>query len=195
MHTNNFPHIFTEKYKKPILSKKNNQLAIAIAFLFLGMLALAFAFVPLYNIFCKVTGYGGATQRAIKISNNIGEKRIKVRFDANIEKNLDWEFVPLQNEVEVVTGENALVFYKAKNLSDQPIIGTAVYNVTPFKAGIYFNKIQCFCFQEQLLQPGQEVMMPVSFFVDPEFDQDKNMEYVDTITLSYRFYKVKNSPK
>lgn len=174
--------------------KKNTQLAIAIASVVIGMITFAYAFVPLYNIFCKVTGYGGTTQRAIKTSEVVGTKRIKVRFDANIDPKLPWEFRPMQKEVEVTVGENALVFYYAKNKSDKSIVGTAVYNVTPFKVGIYFNKIQCFCFQEQLMAPGQEVLMPVSFFIDPELENDNNARSVDTITLSYRFFKVAESP-
>lgn len=173
------------------MSKSNQSLGVAIASIVIGMVAFAYAFVPLYNIFCKITGYGGTTQKAIKVSDKIGKKKIKVRFDANIDPSLPWEFKPLQNEVEVTTGENALVFYFAKNKSDKPIIGTSVYNVAPFKAGIYFNKIQCFCFQEQLLQPGQEMMMPVSFFIDPEMDEDPDVKHLDQLTLSYKFYLVK----
>jgi len=173
------------------VSKSNKNLGFAIASIAIGMVAFAFAFVPLYNIFCKVTGYGGTVQEAIKVSDKIGKKKIKVRFDANVDKDLPWEFRPLQNEVEVTTGENALVFYYAKNKSDKPVIGTSVYNVAPFKAGIYFNKIQCFCFQEQLLAPKEEVMMPVSFFIDPELDEDIDVKHLDQITLSYKFYLVK----
>ena len=167
-------------------------MGIAILSVAVGMLAFSYAFVPLYNIFCKITGYGGTTQKAIETSHVIGTKKIKVRFDANVDPDLPWEFRPLQKMVEVTTGENALVFYFAKNKTDKPIIGTSVYNVTPFKAGAYFNKIQCFCFQEQLLNPGQEIMMPVSFFIDPEMDNDPNAKNVDEITLSYKFYRVKN---
>lgn len=172
------------------MRKKNTQLGFAIFSVAIGMIAFAYAFVPLYNIFCKITGYGGTTQRAIEVSSSVGTKKLKVRFDANIDSELPWEFKPLQKEVEVVAGENALVFYYAKNNSDKSIIGTSVYNVTPFKAGVYFNKIQCFCFQEQLLAPGQEMMMPVSFFIDPEIEKDENAKHIDRITLSYKFYRV-----
>lgn len=151
---------------------------------------LTFASVPLYNLFCKVTGYGGTTKYATIASTRVGNKMMKVRFDANVDKNLPWQFKSEQDEVIVRVGENNLVFYTAENKTDKPIVGTAVYNVTPFKAGVYFNKIQCFCFEEQLLKPHQKMVMPVSFFIDPEIENDPNLQDVDTITLSYTFYPV-----
>jgi len=129
--------------------------------------------------------------QGVKASMDSGNKVIKIRFDANIDRNLPWSFKSEQNEVEVKTGENNLVFYTAENNSDKNIIGTAVYNVSPHKAAIYFNKIQCFCFEEQLLKAKQKMLMPVSFFIDPEIENDKNLQDVDTITLSYTFYPVK----
>lgn len=174
------------------MSQKNTKLGLAILSIVLGMVMFSYAFVPLYNIFCKLTGYGGTTQQAIKTSDKIGHKKLIVRFDANVADDLPWEFKPLQNQVEVVTGENVLVYYSAKNKSSQPITGTAVYNVTPHKVGIYFNKIQCFCFQEQLLKPNEEVLMPVTFFIDPSFDDDRDVNYLDQITLSYSFFLVKD---
>lgn len=167
------------------------KLTTSILLLIVAMLMLTFASVPLYNIFCKLTGYGGATRYSKNSASRIGNKIIKIRFDANIDRNLPWHFKSEQNEVEVKTGENNLVFYTAENHSNKNIIGTAVYNVSPHKAAIYFNKIQCFCFEEQLLKAKQKMLMPVSFFIDPEIENDKNLQDVDTITLSYTFYPVK----
>ena len=169
---------------------KNNKLAFSIVLLVVGMLLLSFASVPLYNLFCKVTGYGGTTRYSAKASSKVGKKFIKIRFDANVDRNLPWEFRAEQNEVTVKVGENNLIFYTAENKSDKNIIGTSVYNVTPHKAAIYFNKIQCFCFEEQLLKSKQRMVMPVSFFIDANIEDDPNLQDVDTITLSYTFYKV-----
>lgn len=169
----------------------SKKLATSIALLILGMVMLTFASVPLYNIFCKVTGYGGTTKYTAIASTTIGTKKIKVRFDANVDKNLPWIFKSEQSEVTVLVGENNLIFYTAENKTDKPIIGTAIYNVTPHKAAKYFNKIQCFCFEEQLLKARQKMIMPVSFFIDPAIEEDKNLQDVDTITLSYTFYSVR----
>ena len=169
----------------------SKKLATSIALLILGMVMLTFASVPLYNLFCKVTGYGGTTKYTAIASTRIGTKKIKVRFDANVDKDLPWTFKSEQNEVNVLVGENNLIFYTAENKTDKPIIGTAVYNVTPHKAAKYFNKIQCFCFEEQLLKARQKMIMPVSFFIDPAMEDDKNLQDVDTITLSYTFYSVR----
>ncbi len=168
----------------------NSNFALSLVAIVVGMILLAYASVPIYNVFCKVTGYGGTTQRAKKTFSQLGTRRIKVTFDSNTGKELPWLFKPEQKEVSVITGENTLIFYSAENLTAEPIVGTAVYNVTPHKAGIYFNKIQCFCFEEQLLQGKQRVMMPVSFFIDPDIEKDPNLADVSEITLSYSFYKV-----
>ncbi len=151
---------------------------------------LTIASVPIYKIFCKVTGYGGTTQVAKTSSVTQGLKKLNIRFDANIDKKLPWSFVAKQSEITVKTGENAIAFYFAENLSDEAIIGTAVYNVTPHLAAQYFNKIECFCFQEQRLNPGQKVLMPVTFFIDPEIENDPDLKDLDTITLSYSFYRI-----
>jgi len=168
----------------------NTKLALSLAMFIVGMVLLAFASAPLYSIFCKVTGYGGTVQKAKKVSYTKGNKKILVVFDANIDKKLPWIFKPEQKSVEISVGENALIFYSATNLSHSPIIGTAVYNVTPHKAGLYFNKIQCFCFEEQLLEAKQHIMMPVSFFIDPAIENDKDLHNIKEITLSYTFYKI-----
>jgi len=172
---------------------KNATQAFSIVSLLLGMFLLAYASVPLYNLFCKVTGTGGAVRKVLKGSKNVGKRIMTIRFDANTDKTLPWDFMPLQSSINIRTGENALIFYSAENKSDKDIIGTAVYNVTPHKAAQYFLKIQCFCFVEQLLKAGQKISMPVSFYIDPEIENDLNLRDVDTITLSYSFYKVKEN--
>jgi cytochrome c oxidase assembly protein subunit 11 len=157
------------------------------------MLGLTAAAVPLYRLFCQVTGYGGTTQRAEALPAAPLERTIKVRFNAEVDPELPWSFRPAQREVEIRLGEQSLAYYRAENRSDRAIVGQAVFNVTPFKAGPYFDKIACFCFEEQLLQPGQEVDMPVSFFVDPAIAADPNTRDVTTITLSYTFFMVEDA--
>jgi len=176
-----------------VSNKSNTNIAVAIVALFFSMLLLSFASVPIYNLFCKATGFGGTTQRAdAYVWSEKGERRIKVEFDANVDKNLPWRFVPKHRSASVLTGENTLIFYESENLSDHDIIGTSVYNVTPLKAGKYFVKIHCFCFEEQLLKAGEKVLMPVSFFIDPAIESDPRMQDVDRITLSYSFFKVRD---
>lgn len=170
----------------------NNYVALSVLALFLSMLLLSFASVPIYNLFCKVTGFAGTTQRSnqlVKVEK--GTKKIKIAFDANTEPNLPWRFVPKNQQIEVITGENNLVFYEAENLSNIDIIGTSIYNVTPLKAGKYFVKIHCFCFEEQLLKAKQKMLMPVSFYIDPAMENDPEMQGVESITLSYSFFKVR----
>jgi len=158
-----------------------------------GMSGLVVASVPLYRMICEVTGLGGTTRVAER-----GEERrtsdvvVTVLFDANVNKGLPWRFAPAQREMKVKLGEEALAFFTATNLSDQPVTGTATFNVTPAKAGPYFNKIECFCFTEQRLEPGQTVEMPVSFFVDPAMLDNENANEVRTITLSYTFFRAKD---
>ena len=154
-----------------------------------GMGGLAYASVPLYQIFCQVTGYGGTTQVADAESVTEIDRTMKVRFDATVNPALGWEFAPVQRSVKIKVGENSLAFYQAENLTDEPIVGTATFNVTPDKAGRYFNKVDCFCFTEQVLKPGQKVDMPVSFYIDPSIAEDPNLEDVTTITLSYTFFR------
>ena len=156
-----------------------------------GMVGMAYAAVPLYKLFCQVTGYGGtpvvggAAREAAA-----GETReITVRFDANVNSALPWRFKPAQRQMTVRVGDTALAYYVARNLSDAPVVGTATFNVTPYKAGPYFSKVDCFCFTEQRLMPGQEMDMPVSFYVDPEIYDDPNTRDVRTITLSYTFFR------
>lgn len=145
----------------------------------------------LYNMFCLATGYGGTTQRVDVNSGEVLAQKITIRFDATVAKDLDWEFTPVKPTITAYIGETVLVNYKAKNRSNKPTFGSAVYNVTPEIAGSYFNKIECFCFTEQQLKPGEEVIMPVSFFIDPEIVKDKSGRTVNEITLSYVFYAKK----
>jgi cytochrome c oxidase assembly protein subunit 11 len=164
-----------------------------VAFLGLGVIAAMVgltAYSPvLYDMFCKATGYGGTTQTA-KVAPGGGAEatQMTVYFDASVQPDLPWRFHPVQRKVTVKVGEEKLAFYEAENLSDHPIVGQAVYNVMPDKAGLYFSKIQCFCFNEQTLEPGQKVQMPVSFFVDPGILTDADASEVRDITLSYTFY-------
>ncbi|MHA1114252.1 MAG: cytochrome c oxidase assembly protein [Alphaproteobacteria bacterium] len=172
---------------------RNRATMLSLIFLVVGMVGMAYAAVPLYRVFCQVTGYGGTTQRAGAAPGAVAGRPIAVRFDANVNSALPWRFRPLQREVVVRPGEQTLAFFRATNLSDRAVTGTATFNVTPLKAGIYFNKIDCFCFTEQHLAPGESIDMPVSFFVDPEMLADRNVEDVKTITLSYTFFAV-NEP-
>jgi cytochrome c oxidase assembly protein subunit 11 len=183
----------TEKQPGPRSSKADKRLAFGLVLVPLAMLGLSFAAVPLYQIFCATTGYGGTTQRAEAPSGKVVDRVVTVRFDANISPDLPWTFRPMQREVQVKLGETALAYYEAKNLSNVPLTGAASFNVAPESTGSYFDKIACFCFTEQTLQPGQRVEMPVSFFVDPAMLDDKDAKRVSEITLSYTFFKV-NKP-
>ncbi len=152
--------------------------------------ALAWASVPFYNWFCRVTGFGGVTGVAQGDSDVILDKMIKVRFDGSLDRGMPWEFKPMQREMELRIGETGLAFFEAYNPTDHPIAGQAAYNVTPYEAGGFFEKIECFCFTEQVLQPGERVEMPVTFYVDPEIVSDRDAKYTHTITLSYTFYEI-----
>lgn len=173
---------------------KNKKTMLSLAMMATGMLCLAYASVPLYEIFCQVTGFGGTTQHSGALPSQTNERVMKVRFDANVSGDMPWSFKPMQTEVTVKLGEEKLIFYKAKNLSDRPITGIASFNVTPEKTGEFFDKIACFCFDNQTLAAGEEIEMPVSFFVDPELVKDRNLDGVKTITLSYTFFRAKEQP-
>ena len=161
----------------------------------LGMTAMSFAAVPLYDLFCRVTGYGGTTQQAAINPGEVVDRTIRIRFDASVNSSLDWAFHPVQREIVLKAGESGLAFYRARNLASTANTGTATFNVTPLKAGKYFTKIDCFCFTEQSLEPGKSVDMPVSFFVDPEIAMDRNLDDVTTITLSYTFFAAEEEEK
>lgn len=151
--------------------------------------ALAWAAVPFYDWFCRVTGFGGTTQVAVAAPDQVLDETIRVRFDANVDKDLEWTFRPMQTSMELKIGENGLAFYEAINNSDVPVTGTASYNVAPEVSGYYFSKIECFCFTEQTLQPGERIEMPVSFYVDPELIKDRDASWIRDITLSYTFHR------
>lgn len=167
---------------------RNASIALVLAAVSCGMVVAAFAAVPLYRLFCQVTGYGGTTQVAEQAPAEIGERSFVVRFDANVNLQLPWMFRPEQQAVKVRVGEPALIYYFAKNRANYVTTGQATFNVTPAKAGLYFNKVACFCFNSQTLQPGQQVDMGVSFFIDPAIVDDPNLDDVHTITLSYTFF-------
>ncbi len=169
---------------------RNGATAAGLCLVVAGMGGLAFASEPLYRAFCQVTGYGGTTQVAgvTLPSERISNQMVTVQFDANVNHNLPWRFKPVQREIKVRVGERVLAFYEATNVSDTPIVGTATYNVSPYKTATFFNKIDCFCFTEQILRPGQTVQMPVTFYVDPELIKDKFAGDTKVITLSYTFY-------
>ena len=166
--------------------------AICCSFV-IGMVGMAYAAVPLYEMFCKVTGYGGTTQRVEQASDVILDKTIKVRFDANTGPGLAWTFTPVQREIKVRIGETVQVLYKARNNGSTASTGQATFNVTPQAAGAYFNKVQCFCFTETTLKPGEEMEMPVVFFVDPEIVEPVETKDIHTITLSYTFFPLEGS--
>ncbi len=174
--------------------KSNLRVAIVAGGVAVGMVGVAYAAVPLYQIFCQVTGFGGTTQRADASPQTVLDQKITVTFDANVNSSLNWEFVPSQHSQTIRIGEQTLAFYKAVNNGSRPVTGTATFNVTPVGAGVYFSKIECFCFTEQTLQPGQSIDMPVSYFVDPDIVNDRDMKSVSTITLSYTFFAVDEEP-
>ncbi|SHH73106.1 cytochrome c oxidase assembly protein [Cognatishimia maritima] len=169
---------------------KNAKTVLQLASVVVVMGGLAYASVPFYDWFCRVTGFGGVTQEADAGSDVILDKTIKVKFDASKDKDMMWEFKPHQLEMEVKIGETGLAFYEAYNPTNRPIAGQASYNVAPYEAGGFFSKIDCFCFTEQVLMPGERVDMPVTFFVDPEIVEDRDAKFVKEITLSYTFYEI-----
>jgi cytochrome c oxidase assembly protein subunit 11 len=179
--------------KQPAPSRNGRVVAVC-GLLVVSMAGLSFAAVPLYRLYCQVTGYQGTTQRAEKASDVVLDRSVKVHFDANVAAGLPWTFEPMQNSLDVKVGENALVFYKATNKSAKATVGTAVFNVAPDAVGTHFQKVQCFCFTEQRLEPGQSMEMAVSFFVDPAFTTDEETTRLSELTLSYSFYPV-TTPK
>jgi len=174
--------------KKSIDPKSKTALQALSLVVFMG--ALAWASVPFYDWFCRVTGFGGVTNTADTGSDEILDQTITVRFDASKERGMPWEFQPMVREIEMRIGETGLVFYEAYNSTGRAVAGQASYNVAPYQAGYFFNKIACFCFEEQILQPGERVKMPVTFYVDPEIVTDRDAKYTQEITLSYTFYEI-----
>lgn len=176
--------------------RRNKTTLTYVAAVAVAMLGVSYAAVPLYRLYCQTTGLGGSavaghTSDHIENMVPVKDRILKISFNADVHASLQWNFRPQQTEIYVVPGETALAFYRAKNPTDKPIIGISTYNVVPFEAGQYFNKIQCFCFEEQRLNPQEEVDMPVFFYIDPEFAEDPRMINVDLITLSYTFFEAK----
>lgn len=175
------------------LHDKNTRLLLILFSVVFGMVALAFASVPLYNLFCQVTGFAGTTQISDQAPETVLDRKITVRFTTDVNRKLPWDFKTEISSLKVNIGQEALVNFKALNKSGKPTAGTAIYNVTPLKAGQYFQKTQCFCFDYQLLRPGQSMNMPVMFYIDPAMADDPDMEDVTTITLSYSFFVADSS--
>ncbi|KAH0972591.1 hypothetical protein GBA52_024747 [Prunus armeniaca] len=182
-----------------ITQQKSRKMLLYLTGLVFAMVASSYAAVPLYRRFCQATGYGGTVQRRESVEQKIARhakdgtvttREIVVQFNADVADGMQWKFIPTQREVRVKPGESALAFYTAENRSSTPIVGVSTYNVTPMKAAVYFNKIQCFCFEEQRLLPGEQIDMPVFFYIDPEFETDPRMDGINNIILSYTFFKV-----
>ena len=167
---------------------KNNKLVIKLTSLVFFMLAMSFAAVPFYDWFCRVTGFAGVPQVAAEASSTILDQEIEIRFDGSLEAGMPWQFKPVARTMKLKIGETGLAFYEAHNPTDKVIAGTASFNVFPYSTGAYFTRIDCFCFEMQVLQPGETVMMPVTFYVDPDIINDADAKYTKTITLSYTFH-------
>lgn len=176
------------------MSAQNRKTGLIVAGVAAGMVGLSFAAVPLYRAFCQVTGWGGTTQRADAPADVVLDRKITIRFDASTAQGLPWRFKPEQLQQTLRVGETGLAFYEAENQSGAPVVGRATYNVMPAKAGIYFRKVACFCFTEQVLQPGEKVSMPMTYFIDPTIAEDPNLDDVSTITLSYTFFPWDDAP-
>lgn len=171
-------------------SRTNIGIAIACTAFFAGMIGVSYAAVPLYKLFCQVTGYGGTTQRVEQYSDTVLDQTMDVRFDSNTSGGLPWDFRPLQRRVTVKIGETVQVDFAATNIYSKPTRGRATFNVTPLAAGAYFNKVECFCFTDTELQPGETMDMPVVFFIDPEIVNDPELKSIKTLTLSYTFFPI-----
>jgi cytochrome c oxidase assembly protein subunit 11 len=176
------------------VARRNRTVMVVLFAVAVAMVGGSYAAVPLYRIFCQVTGFGGTTNVAERPSETVSERVITIRFDATV-NGVPWSFQPVQRSIKTHVGETTLAFYRAENQGSEPVTGTATFNVTPLKAGQYFSKIECFCFTEQRLEPGASVEMPVTFFVDPAIEDDRNLDDVTTITLSYTFYPSEEESK
>lgn len=171
------------------LSDRNKRTAVIVLGVVALMVGMSYAAVPAYRAFCQITGFDGSVRQAEFAPGTILEREMTVRFDATVTKGLPWRFRPEQLSQTLPIGSTGLAYFEAVNLSDAPVIGTATFNVQPAKAGVYFRKIECFCFSEQMLMPGEKMSMPVTYFIDPAIHNDRNLDDVNTITLSYSFYR------
>jgi len=172
--------------------KKNSKVFLNILAMAIGMFGMAYASVPLYNIFCRATGYGGTTQTGKMAPDKYLDRKIKVLFNTDVSPELDWRFKKLQDSAVVHVGETKLIFFEATNVGTKPLVGVAQYNVAPAKMRQYFVKLECFCFHQQIIRPGEKVTFPVSFFIDPSIMDDKTLDDVSQATLSYTFFKYKD---
>lgn len=168
---------------------KKVRFGILAALVPISMVGASYASVPLYQLFCQVTGYGGTTRVATAAASEVLDRTVKVRFDANVAPGVPWEFAPEKADVDLKIGENGLAFYKVTNTSNRAVTAVATYNVTPHKAGPYFQKLECFCFQDRTLQPGETMELPVIFYVDPKLATDEGVSEINQITLSYTFFE------
>lgn len=175
-------------------NQRNTIVALCCGAFFVGMIGMSYAAVPLYQMFCQITGYGGTTQRVTQYSNKILQRTIKIRFDANVSGGLPWQFEPVEREIEIKIGETAQIAYKASNPFSTPTSGRATFNVSPNLAGAYFNKVECFCFTDTTLKPGETLDMPVVFYIDPDIVNVPELANAKTITLSYTFFPTDASP-
>ena len=194
--------LFDDNFQNDVMKKqikenrKSNILIVSVlGFVVLSMLSLSYASVPLYEIFCRVTGFGGTTQIAEIAPGGTADQKLNIRFESNVSPSLNWSFFPQKKVLSLPVGEETVMMYKTKNLGKKSIVGTATFNVTPAKAGQYFMKIDCFCFNEQLLKSGEEMDMPVTFFIDPDILKDKNTNEINEITLSYTFMESMDQTK
>ena len=172
------------------MKKENLKITFSLIFLVSFMFFLTFAAVPLYKLFCQVTGYGG-TPKIVNLKDqiDISEKKIKIEFNSDVNKKLNWSFKPEQRSMESKIGDSILAFYKAKNNGNKSITGVATYNILPFEAAQYFNKVDCFCFENQTLEPGEEVLLPINFYIDPKILDDPSVKHLNSIILSYTFFQ------
>ena len=174
------------------MNKRNLKVSLSLFFVVSCMIGLTFASVPLYKLFCQITGYGGTPKinTLNQSSTNLSTiKEIKIEFNSDVNKKLNWSFKPMQRSIKIKLGESVLAFYKAKNNGDKSITGVATYNVLPFEVGQYFNKVDCFCFENQTLEPGEEVLLPVNFYIDPKILEDPSVKHLNSIVLSYTFFQ------
>jgi cytochrome c oxidase assembly protein subunit 11 len=180
--------------KSKALDRSHRKVALVCGTLVAGMIGASFAAAPFYKMLCNLTSFDGTPQRATAPSDVVLDRMMSIRFDANVAPGFPWSFEPLQRTVDIKIGETTLAFYRVTNLSDKRVTGTATFNVFPESAGAFFNKLQCFCFTEQTLEPGQSIDMPVSFFIDPRLVDDKDARDTTNITLSYTFYQAVSKP-
>ncbi len=177
-------------YSSEEIKRRNRSVLVSLIGIVVGMAMMSYASVPLYSMFCRFTGYGGTPRIGASTPSTILDRHMNVTFNTDVSPSLSWKFKSLQNHIDTPIGRRNLAFFEATNIGSHPVTATATFNITPFKAGEYFVKLQCFCFNKQRLDPGESATFPVSFYVDPALDKDKNLDEVKDITLSYTFFPV-----